>query len=175
MDNGHRYHGYLRYGHLILLLIGVGLACSAPLLAQSSSVYTWTDDNGVVHFSDAPREDGRSDMIDVEGAYKPGTSDAYPSPSSPPDDAAQADDGEAPKSAAQQRREQLAEARNERRQAEAEARRQCGQHRQRLTQMEPARRVFFVNEEGEQARMDDDERMRLIEESKAYLARYCED
>jgi hypothetical protein len=40
--------------------------------------------------------------------------------------------------------------------------------------MEPARRVFYTNEQGESVRMDDDERMALIEESRAFLAENCE-
>jgi hypothetical protein len=175
MENAYRYKGYLRYGHLLLLVLSASLAWSAPLFAQSSSVYTWTDETGVVHVSDSPREDGNSDRIRVEGAYKPGSSDAYPEANAAPAETAGVDSEEVPLSAAQQRREQIAEARVQRQEAEAEARKQCGRHRQRLTQMEPARRVFYINEEGEQVRMDDDERMGAIEESKAYLARYCDE
>jgi hypothetical protein len=174
MGNGYRYKGRPGHGRLILLALCAGLASSVLLHAQSSSVYTWTDEHGVVHYSDSPRSGGRSEHIRVEGAYKPGTSDAYPAaePTTPGAEGTEA--AEAPKSAAEQRREQLAQNRQERQEADAEARKQCGRHRQRLTQMEPARRVFYTNEQGEQVRMDDDERMRLIEESKAYLARYCD-
>ena len=175
MENGYRHKGHPRYGYLLLLVMGASLAWSGLLFAQSSSVYTWTDENGVVHFSDSPRQDGKAEQIRVEGAYKPGTSDAYPDPSATAPESGGEAAEEAPKSAAQQRREQLAKSRDERREAEAEARKQCGQHRQRLIRMEPARRVLYVNEEGEEVRMDDDERMRLIEESRAYVERYCSD
>ena len=175
MENGYRYTGNLRYGYLLLLVISAGLAWSAPLLAQSSNVYTWTDENGVVHFSDSPSADGKADQIRLEGAYKPGTSDAYSSPEATPSETGAAEDAEEPKSAAQQRREEIALARQKQREAEAEARKPCARHRERLAGMEPARRVYYTNEQGEQARMDDDERMRLIEESKAYLDRYCND
>jgi hypothetical protein len=41
--------------------------------------------------------------------------------------------------------------------------------------MEPARRVFYTDDQGESVRMDDDQRMALIDESKAFLAKNCRD
>jgi hypothetical protein len=48
-------------------------------------------------------------------------------------------------------------------------------HRQRLEQLEPARRVFYTDETGESVRMDDDQRLALIEESRAFLDENCSD
>jgi len=50
----------------------------------------------------------------------------------------------------------------------------CQKHRKRLTQMEPARRVFYTNEQGESVRMDDDLRMDLIEEDRSYINENCD-
>jgi hypothetical protein len=68
----------------------------------------------------------------------------------------------------------MSKEREERREAQAEADRMCALHRQRLEQMEPARRVFYTDEAGESVRMDDDRRMGLIEESKEFIAKNCE-
>ena len=154
--------------------------CLPGTAAYAAEVYTWTDENGVTHFSDAPRADGEMDTVDVEEIYRPGSADAYAAPAVPSEptaaattEAASDAPAEAPKSAAQQRREQIATDRAERQQQQQETERLCQRHRQRLEQMEPARRVFYTNEQGEEVRMDDDQRMGLIEESRAFLAENC--
>jgi len=153
----------------LALVFGTGLA--------ASEVYTWTDESGTVHYSDTPRQDGEMQALEVEEIYRPGSADAYPAaPPAPPDAAAGTASPAAedtPQSAAQKRRESLARERSERREAQAEIDRMCALHRQRLEQMEPARRVFYTDAQGESVRMDDDKRMALIDESKAYLAENC--
>jgi len=158
----------------ILLCTLAAVSCQAALAAE---VYTWTDADGVVHFSDAPRESGESATLQLEEIYRPGSADAYAEPEAvPADTAAEVSEAPAPgpaPSAAQQRREQISRERAERQQQAAEAERLCALHRQRLEQMEPARRVFYTNEQGESVRMDDEQRMGLIDESKQYLADNC--
>jgi hypothetical protein len=160
----------------ILPILLCTMALMACQTAASAEVYTWTDENGVVHFSDAPPESGKSATLEVEEIYRPGSTDAYAKPAEPAADAS-ADTSEAAAepalSAAQQRREQILRERAERQQEAAEAERLCALHRQRVEQMEPARRVFYTDEQGESVRMDDDQRMALIDESKQYLARNC--
>lgn len=160
----------------VLLYALVALSCQT---AAAAEVYTWTDADGVVHFSDAPPESGKSSTLQVDEIYRPGSADAYSKPEDAPTDPAA--DGSAAvtpepaQSAAQQRREQILRERAERQQEAAEAERLCALHRQRLEQMEPARRVFYSDEQGETVRMDDDQRMALIDESKQYLASNCRD
>jgi len=60
-----------------------------------------------------------------------------------------------------------------RKEAEAVTKELCAKHQQRLTQMEPARRVFYTNEKGESVRMDDNQRMELIKEDKEFIAKNC--
>jgi hypothetical protein len=158
----------------ICLLAFLGLAA-----AHAAEVYTWTDENGVVHYSDSPRAAGTMSTLQIEEIYRPGSADAYP-PATPQAEAAEPASAETPAaepesaaSAAQQRREQLAAAREEQREEQAARDGLCARHRQRLEQMEPARRVFYTNEQGEEVRMDDDQRIALIEESRAFLAANC--
>ena len=167
----------LGYRTEILIILATGFASAWVSSAAATEVYTWTDKDGIVHYSDAPLNDGESQKIEVEGAYPPGTTDAYPSSEesvAPATVSSQAGDAESPQSAAQQRREQIAENREERREAKAENDQLCAKHRQRLTQMEPARRVFYTDEKGESVRMDDDRRMELIKEDKDFIAKNCE-
>lgn len=156
------------------LLLSLAIVFSAG--AAASEVYTWTDESGTVHYSDTPRADGEMQALEVEEIYRPGSTDAYAAPLAPPDAeaaTASAATEETPQSAAQQRRESIARERAERREAQAEIDRMCALHRQRLEQMEPARRVFYTDAQGESVRMDDDKRVALIDESKAYLAEHC--
>jgi hypothetical protein len=44
-----------------------------------------------------------------------------------------------------------------------------------LEQIEPSRRVFYTDESGETVRLDDERRVGLVEESKAFLAGNCKD
>jgi hypothetical protein len=165
-----------RFGSKWILLLGLlGSAWIAP--AFGTEVYSWTDENGVVHFSDSPDPSRDMEILEVEEIYSPGTTGAYPSPDQADTPlAADSPDapGEAPVSPAQQKREEMARDRAERQASQAQTDQLCALHRQRLEQMEPARRVFYTNEQGESVRMDDDERMALIEESRAFLAENCE-
>lgn len=153
------------------LLALVAAAWLSPV--WGTEVYTWTDEDGTVHFSDSPRQSGPMEVIDVGEAYRPGTADAYDDPGQAAAPAAD-EAADAVHSAAQQRREDIAQVGADRKQAQAETDRMCALHRQRLEQMEPARRVFYKNEKGESVRMDDDQRVGLIDESKAFLADNCD-
>ena len=153
----------------LVLTLAVIFTSAAAFSAHATEVYTWKDESGVVHFSDTPPETVDSQQINVEGAYKPGTVEP-PQPAS----ATPAEPGETPQSAAQQRRERMATEREERRENRELNEQLCARHRARLEQVEPARRVFFTNEEGESVRMDDDQRMALIQEDKDFIAKNCE-
>jgi hypothetical protein len=173
-DTGRRARGIVAWIFCFALILVGG-----PLGA--AEVYTWTDENGVLHFSDTPRAGGQSETIEAEEAYRPGTADAYARPAetveaveaATPAEAGQA--AEAPLSAAAARREEQARKRAERREAQAELDRLCAQHRQRVEQMEPSRRVFYTDESGETVRLDDEQRVGMVEESKAFLADNCQD
>jgi len=144
-------------------------ACASSANALATEVYTWTDEDGVVHYSDLPSDSAEAREIDVPEVYRPGTVEPVK-----PGSKGQSESEDSPLSAAQQRRERIAKEREERREAKAETEQMCARHRQRLEQMEPARRVFYTDESGESVRMDDDQRMELIKEDKDYIAKNCE-
>jgi hypothetical protein len=152
----------------IWCLLALIFACAGATNALATDVFTWTDEDGVVHFSDLPTDSMNSEKISVAGVYKPGTVQP-PEPSA----SSQPESGETPLSAAQQRRERMAKEREERREAQALAEQMCTRHRQRLEQMEPARRVLYTDDSGESVRMDDDMRMGLINESKEFISKNC--
>jgi hypothetical protein len=158
-----------RVSRVVPWVLGLALMLAGGLLG-AAEVYTWTDEDGVLHFSDTPRMDGQSETIEAEEAYRPGTADVYPSPA-PASDAV----AEAPVSVAAARRQELSQESEQRREAKAELGRLCAQHSQRLEQVEPSRRVFYTDASGETVRLDDEERVALVEESKAFLTENCQE
>jgi hypothetical protein len=155
-----------------LLAAGLLLAWSGGIPA--TEVHTWTDENGVVHFSDAPRASGKSQTLEVEEIYRPGTTEAYSGSESPDSKEAEGGQAETPPSTAQQRRDNIARERQERRENQAVTEQMCKLHKDRLARVEPARRVMYTNDEGELIRMDDDERMALVDESREFISKNCE-
>lgn len=159
------------------LITGFKMMCLAAVLAGfaglapafAADVYTWTDADGTTHYSDLPPDGSDARQIDVQGAYKPGTVE-------PPEPASQSqpEQGQPTLNPAQQKRGQISQSRKERKEAREENERLCALHRQRVEQMEPARRIFYTDETGESVRMDDEQRMGLIGESKDFIAKNCE-
>ncbi len=160
------------------------LAVVGSVSAQGTQLYTWTDENGVVHYVDTPPDNPKAVSIDAPEAYRPGSADAYPQENAdevdamdmPADDSApNADSSEnGAASYADQKREQMAQKREARRKAQDERMKNCARARQQRATLEPSRRVFFTNDQGETERMDDVERVRLVEEAKAEIAKYCD-
>jgi hypothetical protein len=151
----------MKYGKRLamaaLVLFGAaGLTCAAV----ASEVYTWTDEDGVVHFSDMEPV-GR----DANVQELPDTS-----PSSGPDPY---DTPQAGKSAAEQRREDIRRKGQESQAQKAMTERNCEAWRAEVARLEPNRRVFFTNEQGETERMDDVARADRVAELKSMIAQNC--
>ncbi|MEE8494908.1 MAG: DUF4124 domain-containing protein [Xanthomonadales bacterium] len=151
--------------------------------AVASEVYTWTDANGVVHYGDVSPDGQKVQIIDLRITHRPATTEAYSNPGdTQPDPASEAiikkdadrQETSPPRSAADARREKIAKHRKERREAQAAMDRKCTKHRERLASTEPHRRVFYTDESGEPVRMDDDERIALVEESRVFIAKNCD-
>ena len=49
----------------------------------------------------------------------------------------------------------------------------CAFYEDRLARVEPARRVVMTDENGEMVRLDDDQRMALVEESRDFIQKNC--
>lgn len=143
---------------LTLLILAVACAAAPPLAA--GEMYRWTDENGVVHFSETPPPDREVAAQNVP---------ADPTPATPA--AGAATDGEV--SAAQQRREEIARKHDQARADAAQKDAQCASWRAELERLEPNRRVFYTNEAGETERMDDVERTDRVAELKSLIAGNC--
>jgi hypothetical protein len=147
---------------VIPLILATGFAFAWINSAAATEVYTWTDESGIVHYSDVPIDPQETQTITVDDANAPGMASTAPPVQ------------EAQPSVAQQRREQFEVDRKIRKEAQAIIDQLCAEHLKRLTKMEPARRIFYTDDKGEFIRLDDDQRMGLIEESKNYISKNCE-
>jgi hypothetical protein len=138
------------------------LACLLAGPAWAQQMYKWTDENGVVHFSETPPEGQEAQASDIpKGAQPMGQADM----SAPVSDDMH--------SAAQQRREELARKRDEA-QAEAAIRdAECAAKRAEVARLEPNRRVFYEDASGETVRMDDQVRVDRVAEAKKFIQENC--
>lgn len=147
----------------------------------AGDVYTWVDENGVIHFSDQQPKNSSANTMELQEVYKPGTSDAYSSletsetaETAPGVEDSSEDKPAPPLTRAEEIRLEMAEARERQREEQAVTDYWCDVHRKRLEEMEPARRVYYTNDQGERVRMDDDERVMLVDESNAYVSGNCQ-
>jgi hypothetical protein len=165
---------HLRAEILLLLIVLAGFCWLNTACAKE--VYTWKDKNGVTHFSDLPPASGNSQLIQVEDVYSPGSAGAHPvedtAGAGPPGENDEPMT-ENPQTLAQQLRDQLASDRKERKEARVESAALCEKNRQFLARIEPARRVMYTNEQGEEVRMDDEQRVNLIKEAEDFIAKNC--
>ena len=144
---------YIRSALLGLLL------CCGTAAAQETRVYQWTDENGVVHFSDSKPEGQNVEEQTL---------------TAPPADVGEIQQPDsAPGSLAQERREELARKKQAARAEQAANEARCAEWQAEVDRLEPNRRVFFTNEDGETERMDDVERTDRVAELKEQIGRHC--
>jgi hypothetical protein len=167
--------GFRQSSSRVVILAFAALAGALSFHATADQVYTWTDENGVTHFSDREPPDTDTQVIDM--AEKPGGV-TYSKPQEASDGEAVAEDSTAAAEPAmtpgQQRREQIVESSADRRAAEAEENAMCQKQRELLARLEPARRVYYTDENGEEIRMNDEQRMQAIADTRNYIAQYCD-
>jgi len=130
-------------------------------LAQDKKMYQWTDQDGVVHFSDVAPEGQAATARDMPMDATPATASPYQQPGSGP-------------SAAQQRREDIARKSEQSKAMQAARESECAAWQAEVDRLEPNRRVYYTNEQGETERMDDVARTNRVAELKAQIARNCQ-
>lgn len=150
-----------RYAALALgaLLASLALAQAGDAFSQDQKMYQWTDQDGVVHFSDMAPEGQDVQARDLPEDLAPATASPYQGASEP--------------SAAQQRREEIARNTEAAKAKKAARAAECAAWQTEVDRLEPNRRVFYTNEQGETERMDDVARTNRVAELKAQIARNC--
>jgi hypothetical protein len=171
-----------RFATLAGVALAVGLATALAVAPHatvaSDKVYSWVDENGVRHFGDLPPDRDDAQVMEVEGVPRisGGSSAESIETSAPEASSRDAGAGAADEAltAAQLKRQELAENRAQRRAEQAETQRVCDQSRAQLQQIEPHRRVYFTNDSGETERMDDVERVNAVARLKEFIEANCQ-
>lgn len=143
-----------------LIAAALYLLTAQAALAQDKTMYSWTDENGTVHFSDK-KPDGQAvteQLIPQE--QPPAASSPYQQDSTGP-------------SVAQQRRDEIARKSEQAKVDKAISSAQCSAWQAEVARLEPHRRVFSTNEQGETERMDDVQRTNRVAELKSQISRHC--
>jgi hypothetical protein len=158
-----------RIALLFLLCLGV----SAYAQGSGKEMFSWTDEEGVVHFTD--QRPAGQDVTVHQIPDLGGSGDDRSSNLPPAGEGRAVNQGEESQalSPADQRREEMAERRKEILAAREKNEKACTDRRAEVERLEPHRRVYFTNEEGETERMDDVVRTDRVAEAKAYIAENC--
>lgn len=145
----------------------VCMASASCLAFGEEIIYRWVDSDGNVQFGDRPPSGVEATAI------SPGYESGGLSAQSPVGAAEPAGANEELSAAEQQRQD-----RAERRQAALEEQRKLEQNCATMSdlraKLEPRTRVLVMGENGEPYQMEDEERLKLLGEAKAYLEAYCD-
>jgi hypothetical protein len=153
--------------NLMIVFVAAFVLMATDAIAEDT-VYRWVDDQGVVHFGDRPNDAANAEKLEIQSTETtspaPGSDverdDIYAQPEGP--------------SRAQQQREARAESRAEAAVLADAIAAGCDQRRQIVSQLEPSTRVMVRGEDGEVYRLDDNERLKALDEAKAYIAEKCD-
>ena len=150
----------------ILTVLFATLTLSATTVLAEETIYRWVDKDGVVHFGNRPEGNEDAEIVDIkatpdlESQENPEASSIYNTSSEP--------------TRAQKLREERAQGRKEAAAQQQEMDVLCKNNRERVAALEPATRVMYTQEDGSVIRMDDNDRLRMLAESKEFIAENCD-
>jgi hypothetical protein len=168
---------------LAFCVVVAGLMLPLTTSAQKDSIYSWTDENGVRHYSDTAPAEAKAEVeqIPIPQSTAPAGADGETL-----NNEIMAEEAAAPGTAdpsagtgqelsyADQQRQAMEEKRQARRESQAERERICLQARDQLARIEPSRRVFYTDEAGNTTRLDDEQRVQMVEDNKKLVDEYCD-
>jgi len=146
----------------VSVIVMFSFAVGHPADAQAKEMYRWTDENGVVHFSDIKPEGQDVQSQAIPQGQTPQGNNPY-----------QQDNAADEPSLGEQRREEIDRKHQETQANQAMNKAQCAAWQAEIDRLEPHRRVFFTNEKGETERMDDVQRADRVAQLKSQIAKNC--
>jgi hypothetical protein len=150
----------------VLMITLSGLATDA---GAEEKIYRWVDENGEVHFGDMPPQNGAAEQINVV----PDTVSAMP-PATTANDAESGAPAEPQPSYAEQLRQERAEQRQQREAQAKELAKACEQQRKLVEDLQPSPRVIVKMKDGTVTRLDDDVRLKTLQEAEDFVAKNCD-
>mgnify|MGYP001815701617 CR=1 FL=1 len=130
--------------------------------AQNGKMYRYTDENGTVVFTEKPPQDKNIQSQAIPPGPPPQGGNPYAQPAA-----------DAGVSAGQAKRDEIARDRQQARSNQAQIDAQCAAWQSEVDRLEPHRRQYFTNEEGETERMDDEKRVAQVADLKKKIAANC--
>lgn len=161
----------MRIATFFTVVLSAALILAATDSAAEDEIYRWVDEDGVVHFGDQPGDQANSEQIELN-TDPGGITLVNPAPAA--SNSAQPEE-EPPLSAAQQQRADRAEQRKEAAAKKEAIAAGCEQRHKLVSQLEPSTRVIVQYEDGTVGRLDDNERLEMLNEAKAYIAENCDE
>ena len=156
----------MRISTFFMTILMLTLAFSTTQTVAEEKIYRWVDKDGVVHFE--PRPEGHADAEVINLKKVPGYNpQSNPEPSSPYATDPQPSYAEKQRAEREQGRKDAAE-----KQKEMDV--LCQNNRDRVATLEPVTRVMYEQEDGSVIRMDDNDRLEKLAESKAFIAENCD-
>ncbi len=144
----------------LLAVMVVGLTLQPDASAEEQTIYKWLDEEGVVNYTARPPEDVDYEEVGIETREpvetEPGSDETRPAQ----DSAAESTPPEQPEMA---RSEPDPEVVAER----------CAQARSNIENLNQYQNVTVRGDDGEQRRISDEERTRMIEEAQAFIDEWC--
>jgi hypothetical protein len=153
-----------RHRSTAVLAALAALVVAAPA-ALGGDVYTWTDENGVVHYGDRPTGVPSERVIHVATERSPAPRTPAPAPRSQAAPATAA--------AATPATEELSE--EERRAQEKERAEKCEAAKQRLQTYLTARRLYRQDENGERVYLSDEEILAARAKAQEQIVELCDE
>ncbi|MEM1411132.1 MAG: DUF4124 domain-containing protein [Pseudomonadota bacterium] len=143
------------------------LLCVSATTAVADTIYKWVDERGTVHYGERPPEGVQAELVTVKAMPPQSADDPYAG-------ARRSANADEP-SAAEQNREERAERIEAERQEAERLTAACAAQRSRLEQLVPRTNILVQNPDGTSYRLDDNERLSMIEESQTFVDDNCAD
>ncbi len=156
----------MRISTFFIAVLIATLVLSATQTVAEEQIYRWVDKDVVVHFH--PRPEGHADAEVVNLNKAPGND-----PQSDPESLSPYASDPQP-SYAQKQRDERKQGRKEAAEKQKEMDVLCKNNRDRVATLEPVTRVMYKQEDGTVIRMDDNDRLEKLAESKAFIAENCD-
>ena len=159
----------MRIATFFTVVLSAALILTATDSVAEDEIYRWVDEDGVVHFGDQPASHSNSEAVKLNNdpsGIAPASSAPAATNSAQPE--------EKPLTAAQQQRADRAEQRKEAAAKKEAIAAGCEQRHKLVSQLEPSTRVIVQYEDGTVGRLDDNERLEMLNEAKAYIADNCD-
>lgn len=160
----------MRIKVILIPLLFALVATSAVDSRAGEEIYRWVDEDGVVHFGNNAEGHPDAELVTVRG-----TAGISPSQPAAADAAKSVETTETLASRAEQQREERAQSREEAAERQQQVSATCKVARERVAALEPSPRVIIENEDGTVSRMDDEERLALLNEAQAYITENCDE